>query len=316
MAQPTNTYDTYDIVGEFEDLEDKAYMISPTQTPFVSATGRIKVSFTNHEWLTDALASASATNHVIEGDDATTDAQTAAARVGNYTNISDKVILVTGTSQAVKSAGNVADLYYLKTKAMKELKRDMESLLTQNNASVAGNATTARELGSFESWLTTNDDRAGDGAQGGASGSTITAPTDGTQRAFTETMLKTVARLCFNAGGEPSVLMVGPWNKQVVSGFTGNATREVDAKAKALFAGIDVYNSDFGELRIVPNRFSRDRSALFIDYDYVKVGYLRPIGSQPLAKTGDSERVQVLAEYTLVVGNEAAHGIVADLSTS
>ena len=316
MSQSANTYDTYDVTGIFDDLEDMAYMVSPTQTPFMSAAKRTKVSQTNHEWLIDALASASATNHVIEGDEATTDAQVAASRVGNYSNISDKVILVSGTSTAVKSAGNVSSLEYLIAKATKELKRDMESLLTQNNASVAGNGTTARELGSFESWITTNDDRGGGGSQGGASGSAVTAPTDGTQRAFLESQLKAVLRLAFAAGGDPSTIMVGPFNKQVFSGFTGNATREVDAKAKALFAGIDVYNSDFGELRIVPNRFSRDRSALVLDYEYLSVGYLRPFQTQELAKIGDHERRQLLAEYTLVVKNEAACGIVSDLTTS
>lgn len=316
MAQPTNTYDTYDMVGIIDDLEDMIYTISPTSTPFMSAAKRMKATSTLHEWQTDSLAAASGSNAVIEGDDATTDAQTATVRLGNYTQISDKVVLVTGTSRAVKSAGREDELEYRLAVAGKELKRDIETRLTQNGASVAGNSTTARQSGGFESWVATNESRGASGADGGFSGGVVAAPTDGTQRAFTESLLKEVVRECWASGGDPSTIMVGPFNKQVLSTFTGNATRDVDAKAKAIFAGIDVYNSDFGELRVVANRFSRDRSALVIDYDYVGVAYLRPFTTTKLAKTGDSDRVQLLAEYTLVMKNEAAQGVVADLTTS
>ena len=316
MAQPTNTYDTYDMVGILDDLEDAIYNISPTQTPFLSRAKRMKASQTLHEWQTDALASASATNSNIEGDDAGTDAQTATTRVGNYTMIPDKVILVTGTSRAVKTAGRGDELDYLIAKAGKELKRDMESQLTQNKASVAGNATTARVSASVESWLTTNDDRGATGSQGGFSAGIVAAPTDGTQRAFTETIAKNVIQLVWTSGGDPTVIMVGPKNKQVFSTFTGNATRMDKAEDKSVTASVDVYVSDFGTHQIVANRFSRDRSALFLDMDYWGVAYLRPFQTKPLAKTGDSDRVQLLAEYCSVSKNEAASGIAADLTTT
>ena len=316
MAQPTNTFDTYDMIGIFDDLEDVIYDISPTETPFLSMAPRMKATQTNHEWQTDSLAAASAVNAVIEGDDATTDAQTATARVGNYTQISDKVILVTGTSRAVQSAGRGDELDYLIAKAGKELKRDMESQITQNRASVAGNSTTARVSGSMESWLTTNDDRGAGGAQGGFSAGVVAAPTDGTQRALTESIHKNVIKLVWTSGGDPDTILVGPFNKQVISGFTGNATRFVKAETNELVAGIDVYKSDFGEHKVVPSRFNRDRTALYIDSEYIGVAYLRPFQTAALAKTGDSERRQLLAEYTLVCKNEAAHGVAADLTTS
>lgn len=316
MAQPTDTFDTYDMVGIREDLEDIINNISPTSTPFMTMCKRKKATNVLHEWQTDTLAAASGTNHVIEGDDATTDARTATTRVGNRLNISDKVILVTGTSRAVESAGRGDELDYQIAKAGKELKRDMETLLTQNNASVTGTSGVARELGGFETWITTNESRGAGGADGGFSAGNTTAATDGTQRAFTENLLKEVVRECYAAGAEPTTIMVGPFNKQVASTFTGNASRQVDAKDGKLFASIDMYKSDFGTLKIVPNRFSRDRTALVLDPEYLGIAYLRPFSTHKLAKTGDSDRVQLLAEYTLVIGNEASQGVVADLTTS
>jgi hypothetical protein len=316
MTQPTNTFDAFDMIGIKEDLEDIIYDISPTATPFMTAAGRVKCKQVLHEWQTDVLGAASATNHVIEGDDATTDAQVATIRVSNRCNISDKVIVVSGTARSVDSAGRGDELDYLIAKNGKELKRDMESLLTSNNASVTGNATTARELGGYESWIEANESRGAGGSDGGFSSGNTVAATDGTQRAFTEAQLKEVIRECFESGAEPKTVMVGSFNKQVMSTFTGNATRQVDAKGEKLFAAIDIYKSDFGTLKIVPNRFSRSRSALIIDPEYTKVGYLRPFQTHKLAKTGDSDRVQLLAEYTLVIGNEAALGVVADLTTS
>ena len=316
MAQPADLYDAFDMIGIKEDLQDIIYDISPTATPFMTAAGRTKTKQVYHEWQTDVLGSAVATNHVIEGDDATTDAQVATVRVGNRLNISDKVILVSGTSRAVDSAGRADELDYLIAKNGKELKRDMESLLCSNNASVTGNSTTARELGGFESWITSNDSRGASGSDGGFSSGNTVAATDGTQRAFTETLLKSVIKQCYDNGSEPTMIMLGSFNKQAASAFTGNATRQVDAKGEKLFAAIDVYKSDFGTIKIVPNRFSRSRSALVIDPEYIKVGYLRNFQTAKLAKTGDSDGVQLLAEYTLVIGNEAAHGVVADLTTS
>ena len=316
MAQPSNTYDTYDMVGIREDLSNIIYRISPEETPMLTMAAREKATARNFEWQIDALASAVATNAVIEGDDATTDAITATTRVGNYTQISDKVILLSGTAQVVNTAGRSKEMALQISKRGKELKLDIDTNISQNRASVAGNSTTARESGSFESWLTTNDDRGAGGSQGGASGSAVTAPTDGTQRAFTEAMMKTVLRLGYTSGAKLSNVLLGPWNKQIFSAFTGNATKQVMADKETLFAAIDLYVSDYGRHAVRPSRNIRDRSALFIDPDYLAVAYLRPFQTKELAKTGDSDRFQLLAEYTLVVRNEAAHGIVADLTTS
>ena len=313
MAQPTNTFDTYDSVGEREDLSDVIYSISPTDTPFISSAAKTRATAVLHEWQTDALAAASTSNAVIEGDEATLDAVSPTTRLSNSSQIMDKTVVITGTQEAVDKAGRASEIAYQIAKKAKELKRDMEATITGNQAEVAGDASTARKLGSLGAWVASNDDF----GAGGASGSVgNTARTDGTQRAFTEASLKTVIKNVWNAGGDPSMIMVGPFNKQKLSGFTGNSTR-FDAGADAtLYTSVDVYASDFGQLQVVPNRFSRDRDAYVLDMNYFAVAFLRDFTMHELSKTGDSEKRQLLVEATLESRNEGASGLVADLTTS
>ena len=314
MAQPTNTFDTYDSVGEREDLSDVIYSIAPTDTPFLSSAAKTKATAVLHEWQTDSLAAAATNNAVIEGDEATLDASTATTRLSNSTQIMDKTVVITGTQESVDKAGRASELAYQIAKRAKELKRDMEATITGNIAEVGGNSTTARKMGTLGSWVTTNDDLASDGASGAGAGNA--AHTDGTQRAFTESQLKSVIKSVWNAGGDPSMVMVGPFNKQKLSGFTGNSTR-FDAGADAtLYTSVDVYASDFGQLQVVPNRFSRDRDAYVLDMEYWGIAFLRDFSMHELAKTGDSEKRQLLVEATLESRNEAASGLVADLTTS
>jgi hypothetical protein len=314
MAQPTNTFDTYDSVGEREDLSDVIYSISPTDTPFLSSAAKTQATAVLHEWQTDSLAAASSSNAVIEGDEAILDASTATTRLSNSTQIMDKTVVITGTQESVDKAGRASELAYQIAKRAKELKRDMEATITGNIAEVGGDSSTARKMGTLGSWVTTNDDLASDGASGAGAGNA--AHTDGTQRAFTEAQLKSVIKSVWNAGGDPSMIMVGPFNKQKLSGFTGNSTR-FDAGADAtLYTSVDVYASDFGQLQVVPNRFSRDRDAYVLDMEYWGIAFLRDFSMHELAKTGDSEKRQLLVEATLESRNEAASGLVADLTTS
>ena len=313
MAQPTNTFDTYDSVGEREDLSDVIYSISPTDTPFISSAAKTKATAVLHEWQTDALAAASTSNAVIEGDEATLDAVTATSRLSNSSQIMDKTVVITGTQEAVDKAGRASELAYQIAKKAKELKRDMEATITGNQAEVTGDASTARKLGSLGAWVASNDVFGAGGASGSAGN---TARTDGTQRVFTEAQLKSVIKSVWNAGGDPSMIMVGPFNKQKLSGFTGNSTR-FDAGADAtLYTSVDVYASDFGQLQVVPNRFSRDRDAYVLDMNYWGIAFLRDFTMHELSKTGDSEKRQLLVEATLESRNEGASGLVADLTTS
>lgn len=314
MTQPADTFSSYDAIGNREDLSDVIYDISPTATPFMTGIARTTSTATFHEWQTDSLASASGTNFVIEGDDATTDATAATTRLGNYTAISDKVPRVTGTQRANESAGRGDEMDYQIVKRGKELKRDVETILLNNNARVAGNDTTARECAGVESWIATNTSAGSGGAD--PTGDGTDARTDGTQRALAEADLETVLAGCADEGGEPTKIMVGSFNKQAMSALSGNASRFVDGQEQTLSPAVHVYRSDFGDLEIVYNRFQRARSLLVLDMDLWAMATLRDFQTTDLAKTGDTDRKQLLVEYTLEAQNEAANGIVADLTTS
>jgi len=313
MAQFSDTFDTYDSIGEREDLSDVIYNISPTDTPFLSSAAKTQSTAVLHEWQTDSLTAAVTDNAVIEGDEVTIDAISATTRLSNSCQILDKAICITGTQEAVDKAGRASEIAYQIAKKAKELKRDLESSLTSNNAEVTGSATAARQLGGLRSWVATNDVMGTSGTSGGLGN---TAATNGTQRVFTESLLKSVIKSVWNAGGNPTMIMVGPFNKQKLSGFTGNSTR-FDAGADAtLYTSVDVYASDFGQLQVVPNRFSRDRDAWVLDMDYWGVSFLRDFTMHDIAKTGDADKKQLLIEATLESRNEAASGVVADVTTS
>jgi hypothetical protein len=323
MAVPGGTTQTFQGVGIREDLSDIIYDISPTDTPFLSMAKRGKATQTYHEWQTDALASADGTNAVIEGNDAVVDTAVATVRLGNYTQIMDKVVSISGTYEAVNAAGRKSELSYQLTKRSRELKRDMESRLTSNYANTAGAAGAASQTASIEAWITTNTSRGTGGSNGGFAAGKVTAAGDASStniRTFTEAMLKAVIKSAWDSGGEPKTIMTGSFNKQKASGFSGIATLYRDTagsmKPTSIMGAADIYVSDFGEHRIVPNRFNRDRSALVLDMDYWSVDYLRSFTQSKLAKTGDSEKRQLLVEFSLCSKNEAASGVVADLTTS
>jgi hypothetical protein len=311
MTAPTNTYQTYSAVGNREDLTDVIYRIAPTDTPFMSGIGKGKATNTLHEWQTQDLAAA-ANNAAVEGDDASAAAVTPTVRLNNRTQISTKTIIVSGTQQSgMNPAGRKDELAYQLSLKGLELKRDMETALTQNTTAIAGNSTTARQLRGLEGWVATNNDL---GATGAAPNyNTNTAPTDGTARAFTEAMLKNVIQLAWAQGGNPNVIMLGGTQKQTFSTFTGASTRFDKGEDKQVTAAVDVYVSDFGTIKAVPNRFQRARTAFVLEMGRWKTAFLRPMQTNPLAKTGDAEKRQLVVEYTLEAGQEKASGAIRDL---
>jgi len=291
------------------------YKIAPTETPFVSGVEKVKATATNHEWQTQDLAPAAA-NHVLEGDDATTDAATPTTRLGNIAQISDKVARVSGTQQVIDKAGRDNELSYQMALKGQELKRDMEFILLSNTAKVAGAEATPRKLASVLSWIGTNDSF---GASPGASPATLdglATRTDGVQRAFTEALLKPVLQLIWNEGGNPDTILVGGFNKQVFSTFTGRSTPQEQATSKKIVNSVEVYEGDFGTLKVVADRFMRARDCLILEMDKWAIAYLRNMTRIDLARTGDSERKQILCEYTLEARNEKASGGVFDLNTA
>jgi len=308
------TFTAHSAIGQREDLTDIIYNISPTETPFMSSIGKTKATAVYHEWQTDSLAAATTGNAAIEGADATSATLSPTVRLGNYTQIIQKTVQVSGTLDAVNKAGRKSEKAYQLAKASSELKRDLETILLANQGRSAGSSTTARKLGSILSWIKTNSDVGSGGADPATIG--VSTRTDGTQRTFTETLLKTVVSEVFVSGGSPKILMVGAAGKQKVSSFAGIAAQRYMAPSNTpttIIGAADVYMSDFGTMSVVPNRFMRTREALILDPEYAALAYLRPFQTNDLAKVGDSENTQLLAEVTLEVKNEAAHGIVADL---
>ena len=291
------------------------YRIDPTDTPFISLCERETATATNHEWQTQALASASSSNFQNEGDDVTADAVTVTVRLGNICQISRKAASVSGSQRAVQHAGRDDELDYQMTLKGLELKRDMETTLCGTNQ--AKSSSDPRKLATVLSWIKTNSDIGASGANPAtADGAAIR--TDGTQRAFLESQLKAVLSACWTAGGKPDCIMTGAFNKQQFSLFTGRSTPMEQASSRRIVAAVDYYDSDFGKLEVVPNRFSRSRDVLVLQSDMWAVAYLsgRRFVSYPLAKTGDADRRAIMSEYTLVARNEKSSGIVADLTTS
>jgi hypothetical protein len=312
------TYQSYQSIGNREDLTDVIYNISPTDTPFMTSVGKTKATAVYHEWQTDRLDAVNTSNAVVEGAAASDATLTPSVRVGNRTQISQKTIKISGTLETINKAGRKSEKAYQLAKASSEIKRDMEAILLSNQVAAAGDASTARVLGGLQTWLNSNYS----GGSGGTAGNLgTTARVTGTDRAFTSTILNTVIQSTYTNGGNPTILMVTPAQKVVASTFAGIATRFKDVPNNvqaAIIAAADVYVGDFGTISIVPNRFipnaDNDDTAFLLDPEMAAVAYLRPFQTNELAKTGDADLTQLLVEYTLEVRNQAAHGIISDLT--
>jgi hypothetical protein len=323
MGLPTNTSVTFNEVGDREDLSDMIYRIDPIDTPFMSGAEKAKATAVNHEWQTQALAAAAA-NAQLEGDDPTSGARTPTVRLGNICQISYKVAQVSGTAQAVDHAGRDNELAYEEMLKGLELKRDMElNLVGTNQAKATGSTTVPRKFASVISWMITNTDK-NSASSGTAGADPVAADGTGTRTdatnliPFTELRLKNVLGSIWTNGGKPSKIMTGQFNKQTFSTFTGRASPIEEAKSKKIVASVDAYDSDFGELKVVANRFQRARDVLILENDKWGVAYLngRKLVSLALAKTGDSDKRQILSEYTLEARNEKSSGIIADCTTA
>lgn len=317
-------------MGNREELADKIYRITPDETPFLSLIGHSPIETTHPEWQIDTLATPDNTNNQPEANDWSYPALTATSRVGNYAQISEKPLIVSATQDKTDSAGRKSELAYQVVKAGRELKTDMEVILLSNQASSAGsgNGASNRTSAGFRAWIATNDDLGSGGAASGGfnSGtSVVDAATNGTQRAFTKAILDNIILNTYNAGGNPTTLMVSPYVKTVFSTFLDDANivplrTQASARGKnTLVASAEMYHSDFGTISVVPNRqmarqgAATARNAFLIDPSMVNLGVFRDINVHKPAKTGDAEKRVLNTEYTLCVKNEAAHGVAADL---
>jgi hypothetical protein len=321
MAQLAGTTDTYDLKGQREDLMNKIFMITPEDTPFMSNIGRNRGSAVRHEWQTDVLAAPDTSNAQIEGDEYVYADRSPTVRVGNIMQISRKPVNISRTLEVVDKAGRQSEVAYQVAKSGKELKKDMEAILLANQASVVGNNSTARKLGGFAAWLTTNVSRGASAVAGGYNTGTglVAAYTPGTARAFTETILKTVQQSVFTSGGNPKIIMMAVGQKSVFSSFTGLAQTRLmptggGASQATIIGAADTYVGDFGTLTTVVNRVQQAGTAFLVDTTMVSLTTLRPIKADQPAQTGDSVKRMLIVEYTLTVNNEAAQAGIFDLT--
>jgi len=320
MAIVTNTFTTFDAKGIREDLSNIITNIAPEETPYMSNIRKESISNSLFEWQTDTLATAAA-NKQLEGDDVTSfDAVTATVRLQNYAQISRKTIVLSATEEVVNKAGRKSELAYQIAKRSSELKRDQEFTMLNGAIAAAGSTSVARGTASLQAFIKTNVDMQTNGASPSYTTLPNSSRTDGNVRTFTETILKNVIQQVWTAGGTPKILMVGPVNKQRVSGFSGIASSRFNidggARPATIIGAADIYVSDFGNVTVIAQRFQRERDAFVIDPEYAGVVTLRPYQQIELAKTGDADKRMLIVEFGHKVYAENAHGIAADLTTS
>ena len=318
MAQPTNSFDSYDAVGIREDLEDVIYDVSPEETPFYTSCAKLKAANTLHEWQTDALRSSAANAH-IEGDATTASARTATSRLGNYTQIFKNAVNIPDTDEGLKKAGRAAEVAYQMLKTAKEQKLDIEKALFDNNARVAGNSTTARELAGAPAWMITNTNfGANEGADPTGDGSDARTDETTAVTAFSQTKFDAVMQSIWEQGGNPDSCYLSAFQMNVALGFAGNNNQRSTVKAEdeRVIKHMDVYVTPWGTVEFIPSRENRSRDVFIMQSDMWAVGVLRPTKNIALAKTGDSTTRQVTTELTLICKNEKASGIIADNTTS
>jgi hypothetical protein len=319
MAVVANTFQTFQARGIREELSDVISRVAMEETPFISNAGKKSVSNTFFEWQTQDLAAVDLNNAQLEGDDHTYAAVSPTVRVGNYTQIMRKTFLISETEEKVRKAGRASEINYQKILKGLEIRRDAEAILLSNQAAAAGDATTnPRKTGSVLAFIKTNTNIGAGGANPTYTNIPTATRTDGTQRAFTEVIVKDLLQQLYKAGAKTDMVMVGPVNKQRFSTFAGIAQlrTETGKKTATIVGAADVYLGDFGPVSIVPNAFQRERDALFIDTDYVSINTLRPYQCEEMAKTGDARKFLCLAEWGLEITNERGLAIAADLSTT
>ncbi len=329
MAQVANTFETFNAVGIRETLADTIAMITPEETPLLSAIGRRSVDGTHPEWQTDALATPDTDNNQPEGNEWNYAPITPTARVGNYTQISDKRIVISGTLEEVLKAGRKSEVAREVRKKGVELRIDKEVIALSNQASSAGaaNAAANRKTAGLRAVIATNDLLGSGGASGGFNTGTglVDAATNGTQRALTKALLDQDISAVYTAGGTPKMLMVSPYAKTVFSTFMSDANvapqrYETPKRGQTtIVAAAETYLSDFGTINVVPNRqmaragATVARNAFLLDTDKLHQGVFRPEKIMTAAKTGDNEKRVILTEWCLLWDNEASQGVIADI---
>jgi len=328
MAVPSDTRETYGAVGIREDLSNIIYNISPMDTPFLNGCGRGSADNTQFEWQTDELKTAAA-NMQPEGNDYASTAATEPRRLSNYTQISATQVQSSGTAEAVDFAGRKSTQAYQLAKRAKEMKRDMEYMLLQGTAKVVGSSGTARETACFPTWIgtdsvSTSNIVAADGGAGlvnegspavGYPNGTSSATTGGTNTTTTIALINNVVERIWNLGGTPDTILCNSTVKGTISSSTVGGAVVAEPRANHGGSGpitavnaVDVLVTDFGTFKVVPDRFIPATNVNFVDFDLWSVDYLRPFRTETLAKSGDSVKQLLIAEYGLRAKNGNGSG--------
>ena len=318
MAQPTNTFSSYDSVGIREDLSDVIYKITPDDTPFYSKCSKGKAKNTLSEWQTDTLRASGANAH-IEGDNTTAAARSPTTRLGNYTQIFKDAVVVPDTDEGLDKAGRAREMGEQMLKVAAEQKLDIEKALFANNARVAGNSTTARELAGVGAWLKTNVNfQSGNSGANPTGDGTDARTDDGTPTAFSQTKFDSVMQSIWEEGGKPDSVYLSAFQMNKALSFTGNNNQrsQVQAGAERVIKSLAVYVTPWGTVEFVPSRENRSRDVFIMQDNMWSVAVLRPTKNVELAKTGDATTRQVVTELTLCAKNEAANGAIYDNTTS
>ena len=318
MAQPSNTFDSYDSVGIREDLSNVIYNVSPEETPFYSKAKKTSAKNTLVEWQTDSLR-ASADNAHIEGDATAGEARSATTRLGNYTQIFKNAVVVPDTDEGLDKAGRAKEVAYQTLKIAKEQKLDIEKALFDNNARVAGNSTTARELAGAPSWLITNTSfGANEGADATGDGTDARTDETTTLLAFDQARFDSVMQSIWEEGGKPDTVYLSAFQMNKALAFTGNNNQRsaVQAGDERVIKSLAVYVTPWGTVEFMPSRENRSRDVFIMQDNMWEVAVLRPTKNVALAKTGDNTTRQVVTELTLCAKNEKANGMIADNTTS
>lgn len=306
MAATTTTQ----VVHGREDLANIINDISPEETYVYSSIQKTKATATRHESLTEELSPVNPTNAFIENapfDDSTL---TVPKRIGNYTQISQKVVNVSKTLQAINTAGSQNEFVRQVKKAGVEIRRDIEAAIVSNNASSAG---PVRMSGGMEAWISSNALHGTGGSTPGYNGAITPAAVDGTTRVFTEALFAEALHKAWQSNGKvTTVLAPGPL-KQVISGFNGNSTKYTLSKDKTVTAGVDVYVGDFDTHTIVPHRYVRSTTVMLYDPELWALATLRNFEKEDLAKQTDGDRKAIVTEWTLECKNELGNAKIADL---
>ena len=318
MAQPNNTFDSYDQVGIREDLQDVIYDISPEETPFYTACAKMSAKNTFHEWQTDALRAARE-NYNIEGGDTSAQIRTATVRLGNYTQIFKDAVAISGTDGGLDKAGRAGEMAYQVMKVAKEQKLDIEMALFANQARSAGAGESGRRLAGVPAWLTTNTNFQSGSSGADPTGDGTNARTDdGTPTAFSQTKFDGVMQDIWEAGGKPQTVYLNSFQMNLALGFTGNNNQraQIDATKAQVVKDVVIYRTPWGTVDFQMTRWQRARDVFIMQNDMWAVGVQRPTKNEPLAKTGDNEKRQVITELTLICKNEKASGGIFDNTVS